>query len=295
MDRIDLMRTFVRVVERGSFSSVARELGLGQPAVSKQVAALEADLGAELIRRTSRRMALTDAGQDFYEAALRLLDDFEAAASRLGRGQSAPSGLVRITVSPVFGDRLITPRLGEFFRRYPNVSVQFIVTEKLVDVIEEGVDLCVYNGEVVQPEMIARKVAMASVVTVATPAYLAARGTPRSVAELVAHDGVGFSPEGAPRPWTFAGGQVHAPRGPFRSHDAGQIRAAALAGLGLAHTPKWLFDDALADGRVVEVLAEFARAPIPVSLAFSTRRPPTKVRVLADFLAETIRDQADRL
>ena len=291
MDRIDLMRTYVRVVERGSFSSVARELGLGQPAVSKQVAALEADLGAELIRH----MAPTEAEQGFYEVALCLLDDFDAAASRLGRGQSAPNGLVRITVAPVFGDRLITPRLGDFFRRYPNVSVQFIVTEKLVDVIEEGVDLCVYNGEVVQPEMIARKVAMASVVTVATPAYLAARGTPRSVAELVAHDGVGFSPEGAPRPWTFAGGQVHAPRGPFRSHDAGQIRAAALAGLGLAHTPKWLFDDALADGRVVEVLAEFARAPIPVSLAFSTRRPPTKVRVLADFLTETIRDQADRL
>ena len=175
------------------------------------------------------------------------------------------------------------------------MSVQFIVTEKLVDVIEEGVDLCIYNGEVVQPELIARKVAMASVVTVATPAYLAARGTPRSVAELEAHDGVGFSPEGAPRPWTFAGGQVHAPRGPFRSHDAGQIRAAALAGLGLAHTPKWLFDDALADGRVVEVLAEFAPPPIPVSLAFSTRRLPTKVRVLADFLAEAIRDQADRL
>jgi DNA-binding transcriptional LysR family regulator len=88
MDRIDLMRTFVRVVERGSFSSVARELGLGQPAVSKQVAALEADLGAELIRRTSRRMAPTEAGQDFYEAALRLLDDFDAAASPLGRGRA---------------------------------------------------------------------------------------------------------------------------------------------------------------------------------------------------------------
>jgi DNA-binding transcriptional LysR family regulator len=92
MDRIDLMRTYVRVVERGSFSSVARELGLGQPAVSKQVAALEADLGAELIRRTSRRMALTDAGQGFYEAALRLLDDFDAAASQLGRGRARQAG-----------------------------------------------------------------------------------------------------------------------------------------------------------------------------------------------------------
>jgi DNA-binding transcriptional LysR family regulator len=133
-------------------------------------------------------MALTEAGQDFYEAALRLLDDFDAAASRLGRGRSAPSGLVRITVAPVFGDRLITPRLGDFFRRYPNVSVQFIVTEKLVDVIEEGVDLCVYNGKIVQPEMIAHEIAMASVVTVAAPVYLAARGTPRSVAELDAHE-----------------------------------------------------------------------------------------------------------
>jgi DNA-binding transcriptional LysR family regulator len=122
--------------------------------------------------------------------------------------------------------------------------------------------------------MIAREIAMAPVVTVAAPAYLAARGTPRSVAGLDAHDCVGFSPEGAPRPWTFAGGQVHAPRGAFRSHDAGQIRAATLAGLGLAHTPKWLFDDALADGRVIKVLAEFA-AIISTAMAAAS---PSRMR-----------------
>src|ERR1700761_9635939 len=103
MDRLDAIRLFVRVVENGSFSAVAREAGIGQPAVSKQIAALESHLGAQLMRRTSRSMTLTDAGQTFYESAVRLVSEFDAAESLIGRGQSAPSGVVRVTVSPVFG------------------------------------------------------------------------------------------------------------------------------------------------------------------------------------------------
>src|SRR6202012_5671585 len=124
MDRLEAMCPFVRVVEPGSFSAVAREAGIGQSAVSKQIAALEAHLGAQLLRRTSRSMTLTDAGHTFYEAAVRLIGEFEAAESLIGRGQTAPSGLVRVTVSPVFGRLYITPRLPEFFARFPDIAVE---------------------------------------------------------------------------------------------------------------------------------------------------------------------------
>ena len=229
MDRIDLIRTFVRVVERGSFSSVARELGLGQPAVSKQVAALEADLGAELIRRTSRRMALTDAGQDFYEAALRLLYDFDAAASRLGRGQSALSGLVadhrgagvRRPADHAETGRLLPPlservgpvhRHGEAGRRDRGGSGPLRLQRRGRPTADDRAQGGYGVGGHRSHARISRR----------------AR-TPRSAAELEAHDGVGFSPEGAPRPWTFAGGQVHVPGGWSRCWPSSRGRPSRSA------------------------------------------------------------------
>src|SRR5580692_6681743 len=147
MDQLAAIRIFVRVVERGSFSSVAREAGVGQPAVSKQITALEAHLGAQLLRRTSRSLSLTEAGQEFYESAVRLLEDLEAAESRVGRGQTAPSGLIRVTVAPVFGRLYIVPRLPEFFARYPDISIELTGSGRNINLIEEGVDLAIRNGE----------------------------------------------------------------------------------------------------------------------------------------------------
>ncbi|HXB74410.1 MAG TPA: LysR family transcriptional regulator, partial [Candidatus Acidoferrales bacterium] len=119
MDKFDAMRVFVRVVERGSFSAVSRELGIGQPAVSKQISALEEELGAELIHRTSRSIALTEPGRDFYESALRILDDLESATSRIGRGQAAPRGVIRVTVPPTFARLHMVSKLPAFFAAYP--------------------------------------------------------------------------------------------------------------------------------------------------------------------------------
>ena len=119
MDKFDAMRVFVRVVERGSFSAVSRELGIGQPAVSKQISALEEELGAELIHRTSRSIALTEPGRDFYESALRILDDFENATSRIGRGQTAPKGLIRVTVPPTFARLHMVSKLPAFLMPIP--------------------------------------------------------------------------------------------------------------------------------------------------------------------------------
>src|ERR1700749_3861759 len=124
MDRLDAMRAFVRVAEKGSFSAVAKERGIGQPAVSKQISSLEEELGTELIHRASRSIALTEAGRDFYESAVRILDDFESSTSRIGRGQTAPKGLIRVSVPPTFARLHMVSKLPGFFAAYPDMAVE---------------------------------------------------------------------------------------------------------------------------------------------------------------------------
>ena len=265
MDRLDAMGLFVRVVDSGSFSAVARTLGVGQPAISKQIAALEAHLGAQLLQRTSRSLTLTEAGRDFYESAVRVIGDIEAAESRVGRGRIAPSGLVRANVTPVFGRLYVVPRLREFFARYPGVAVDLVVTDRLVNLVEEGLDLGIHNGELSDSSLIARKIAQTPIITEATPAYLAVHGEPATPVELEQHACVIYAPQGAPRAWGFAGSFSHQPKGAFRTNDAEQIRAAVLADLGLAHTPGWLFAAEVTSGAVLPVLTNFEPARLSIS------------------------------
>lgn len=288
---------FVRVVESGSFSAVARATGLGQPAVSKQITALETHLGAQLLRRTSRSLSVTEAGQDFYESATRLIDDLEAAESRVGRGQSAPSGLVRVTVAPVFGRLLVVPRLPAFFAQYPDIAVETIVTDRPVNLVEEGVDLAVHNGALVDSTAVAQRIAMTPVITVASPDYLAVHGEPSAPSALEAHGCVIYAPQGAPRAWGFKGKfgafECH-PHGRFRTNDADQIRAAVLNGLGLAHAPGWLFAHEIASGQVRRVLRAYEPDPLPISAVRPAgRRLPAKVRVFIDFLARLFAQDAN--
>jgi LysR family transcriptional regulator, regulator for bpeEF and oprC len=291
MDQIAAIRMFVRVVESGSFSAVARAAGIGQPAVSKQVTALEAHLGAQLLRRTSRSLSLTEAGQDFYESAVRLIDDLDAAVSRVGRGQSTPSGLIRVTVAPVFGRLYLVPRLEDFFARYPRIVVETVVTDRIVNLVEDGVDLSIHNGELRDSTLIAQKIGATPVITVATPAYLKKSGAPRSPGELEGHRCIVYSPQGAPRAWRFKGkfGDIeYQPKGNFRTNDAEQIRAAVLANLGLAHAPGWLFAHELASGAAQLVLSDYQRTPLSISAVRPAgRRLPAKLRVFIDFLIET--------
>jgi LysR family transcriptional regulator for bpeEF and oprC len=292
MDRFDAMRMFVRVVQSGSFSAVAREAGVGQPSVSKQIARLEAHLGAQLLRRTSRSMTLTEAGQTFYESAVRLVENLEAAESLVGRGQTAPSGLVRVTLAPVFARLYVVPNLPVFLDRYPDISVELLVSERTINLIEEGVDLAIHNGELIDSSLVVRTIATTPVVTVGSPAYLAARGEPQSPSDLEQHSCIIFAPRGEPRPWGLKGKSgpvVHHPAGRFRTADAEQIRAAVLADLGLAHAPCWLFAPEIASGAVRAVLAAYQPAPLAISTVHPAgRRPPTKVRVFTEFLIEAL-------
>jgi DNA-binding transcriptional LysR family regulator len=289
MDQIAAMRMFVRVVNSGNFSAVARATGMGQPAVSKQITALEAHLGAQLLRRTSRSLSLTEAGQDFYDSAVRLIDDLEAAESRVGRGQSAPTGLIRMTVAPVFGRLLVVPRLPAFFARYPDIAVETIVTDRTVNLVEEGIDLAIHNGALADSAAVVRRIATTPVITVASPAYLEAHGEPGTPSELDGHRCVIFAPQGAPRAWGFRGKFAdfeYRPHGRFRTNDADQIRAAVLSDLGLAHAPGWLFAHEIASGQVRRVLRAYEPDPLPISAVHAAgRRLPNKVRVLIEFLA----------
>jgi DNA-binding transcriptional LysR family regulator len=295
MDRMAAISLFVRVVDSGSFTAVARALGVGQPAVSKQVAALEEHLGAQLLQRTSRSLSLTEAGRDFYESGVRLLGELEAAESRVGRGAIAPSGLVRANVTPVFGRLYIVPRLRDFFARYPGVSVELVVTDHLVNLVEQAVDVGVHNGELSDSSLVTRKLAQTRIVTVATPAYLAALGEPQTPDDLERHACVIYAPNGAPRVWGFAGrfGPLdHQPKGAFRTNDAEQIRAAVLGDMGLAHAPGWLFASEIASGAVRPVLVDYE----PAKLSISAVRPggkflASKVRVFIDFLAEIFAEE----
>jgi DNA-binding transcriptional LysR family regulator len=295
MDQLAAIRMFVRVVESSSFSAVAREAGVGQPAVSKQITALEAHLGAQLLRRTSRSLSLTEAGQDFYESAVRLIGDLEAAESRVGRGQNAPSGLIRVTVAPVFGRLYVVPRLQQFFTRYPEIILDFVVTDRIINLVEEGVDLAIHNGELKDSTLIVKRIATTPVITVASPSYLKAHGEPASPSDLDGHRCIIFAPQGAPKPWGFTGkfGDIeYLPKGSFRTNDADQIRAAVLSDLGLAHAPGWLFAPEIASKAVCLLLRDYEPSPLSISAVHPAgRRLATKVRVFIDFLAKVLAEE----
>src|ERR1700678_3790655 len=200
------MRIFVRVVEKGSFSAVAKERGIGQPAVSKQVSALEDDLGAELIRRTSRSIALTEAGRDFYESASRILDDLENATSRIGRGQTAPKGLIRVTVPPAFARLHMVSKLPAFFAAYPDMAVELAASESPTTIIEDGFDLAIHSGDLPDSTLVARRFAQTMIILVATPQYLTRHGAPESPHDLGRFRSVVFVEHGSVRPWRFGSG-----------------------------------------------------------------------------------------
>src|SRR6267154_2978020 len=201
------MQMFVRLIERGSFSAVAKERGIGQPAVSKHISALEDELGTELVHRTSRSIAMTDAGRDFYESALHILGDFENATSRIGRGQTAPKGLIRVTVPPTFARLHMVSKLPAFFAAYPDMAVELAASESPTTIIEDGFDLAIHSGDLPDSSLVARRIAQTAIVLVATPQYLTRHGAPESPDDLNRFRAVVFVERGSVQPWSFGSGR----------------------------------------------------------------------------------------
>jgi LysR family transcriptional regulator for bpeEF and oprC len=290
MDKFDAMQVFVRVAEKGSFSAVAKERGVGQPAVSKQISALEDELGTELIHRTSRSIALTEAGRDFYESASRILDDFENATSRIGRGQTSPKGLLRVIVPPTFARLHMVSKLAAFFAAYPDLAVELAASESPASIIEDGFDLAIHSGDLPDSTLVARRFAQTLIILVATPQYLTRHGGPESPQDLNIHRAVVLLERGSVKPWSFgsAPDATHIiPKGVFRTSDIEQMRMGVLEHLGIAQAPAWLFAAELREGTVLRLLTPFERTVPIFAVRPASRRLSTKVRVFIEHLEKT--------
>src|ERR1700751_926918 len=284
------MQMFVRVIEKGTFSAVAKERGIGQPAVSKQISALEDELGTELIHRTSRSIALTEAGRDCYESNSQILDDVQNATSRIGRGQTAPKGLIRVTVPPTFARLHMVSKLPAFFAAYPDIAVELAASESPTTIIEDGFDLEIHSGDLPDSTLVARRFAQTMTILVATPQYLTRYGAPESPDDLDRFRAVVFVERGSAQPWIFGSGEGEKrviPKGVFRTSDIEQMRMGVLEHLGIAQAPAWLFAAELREGTVIRLLTAFERVVPVLAVRPASRRLSAKVRVFIEHLEKT--------
>lgn len=292
VERLDALRVFVRVVETASFSTAARELGVGQPAVSKLVARLEQELGSRLVSRTTRSVSATAAGQRLADEVGPLVRAIDESVARLTRGERAPSGNVRIAVAPGFGRACVVQAVRALRLEHPELSVELAVSDRHVDLVAERIDLAIRAGALTDSSHVARRVGETPLVTVASAAYLARHGEPTDLQALQGHDGIVFVTRGARRSWRFglANSTRHAPtRVAFLSSHADDIRAAVLADLGVAQVPAWLVARDLAAGSVRTLLHAFEPEPLPIFFVRpAQRRVPARVRVVEEFLIRAL-------
>jgi len=289
-DILGLFRTFVRTVEAGSFTAVARDLNTSQPTVSRQIAVLEDHLGCVLLQRTTRVLTLTDDGRTFYAHARRTLEAAAEAESAVGRRKGKPTGVLRLACAGVFGRLHVIPRLPRFRARYPEVEIALHMTDGFTDLVEEGIDLAIRVGESRDGSIVARRIGTTRRVVVATPGYLAKHGTPTRPEDLDAHHCIVYDRLLTGAAWTFvtSAGDVTVPvSGPIHVNNTEAVRAAVLEGLGIGYVPLWHFvDGEIESGRLAVLLRDFEPPPQPISAIYPTRRfLAPKVRAAIDFFA----------
>jgi DNA-binding transcriptional LysR family regulator len=282
---------FAKVVELRSFAAAANELALSKATVSKAISRLEERLGARLFNRTSRRLALTDAGQKLSERAARLLADAEAVESDALAQSVAPRGLVRLAVPMTFGVKAVAPILPEFLRLYPGVAIDLHLGDAMVDLIGEGFDAGLRIASLPDSSLIARRLCAMPRYTVAAPAYLERHGRPTHPMHLAQHSCLGYAYLTTPDVWHYtnaAGEQASVrPAGPLRVNNGEALMPALLAGLGIADLPDFIVGDAVASGEVEVILKGWNQTEGSVHLVTPPGGPrPARVEVLADFLAK---------
>ncbi len=291
MDRLDELRLIVAILEGGSLAEAGRRVGLSPPAVTRALAVLEDRLGVRLLERTTRRLAPTEAGQRLADHARRLLADYaEAMAEAAGEG-AAPRGRLRVAAPLVFGRRHVAPIVTDFLDAQPAVTAELQLSDRPVDLLEEGIDVALRIGDLPESGLVARRIGQLRRVVVACPAYLAARGTPDSPAALAGHETVLFSSLGAAAEWRFADPATGeaitvriTPR--FTVTQAEAAVAAACAGRGVVRALSYQVVEELADGRLVRLLRAFEPPPVPVHLVFPTARlMAPRLRAFLDFAA----------
>jgi DNA-binding transcriptional LysR family regulator len=303
MDKLQAMKTFVRVVEAGSFSLVARELDATQSAVSKQVAALERELGATLLTRTTRSLALTEEGARYFEHARRLVAEIAEAESVLRTGEQQLTGLLRVAAAVGFGRLKLMPLVQSFLAEHRDVKIDLRLNDGFIDLVEQGIDVAVRLGELSDSSLIARRVGTMHRWLIAHRDYLRKlpRGVkpPRAPEDLVGHNCLVYTEVPWRNRWTFkAAAGATDPKGTTRlvsvegslqTNSSEVIRAAVLAGMGISFSPTWLFEKELVSGEVRQLLPDWEAAAIPVHLVSPReRRHSAKVQAFADSVARAL-------
>ncbi|WP_309891986.1 LysR family transcriptional regulator [Archangium sp.] len=287
MDLNELL-VFARVVQAGSFTAAARELRMPKSTVSRKVSELEARIGAQLLQRTTRKLRLTDAGQTYYEHCARIVAEAEEAELAVTRMQSAPQGLLRVTTPLTFS--FLGPLIAEFMKRFPDVQLELVCTDRTVDLMKEGFDLAVRAGRLADSSLMARKLGDLERIVVAAPSYLKARGAPKSPRDLEKHDCVLFGPQLERNAWTLHSGSksVEVPvRARMAVNEPDMLCALTRAGSGISLLPLLPYAGDIAAGRLQHLLPDWRASGTPVHAVYpSTRHHSPKVMAFVDFLRE---------
>lgn len=291
MDRLTELELFVKVAEVGSVSRAAEALGLSNPAASRHLAALEGRLKTRLVERNTRRLYLTSEGQDFHERARAALTELQDAEAALHSSTLNPSGVLRVSASLSFSMQQIAPRLPQYHQRYPNVRVHIEAANRYLDMIENGIDVAIRNREFEPDSSITiRKLASTRRLLCASPAYLAARGTPREPEDLAHHDFLIYVLANHAHELRLSRGtetRVVGIQGLLESNDGQVLRAAALGGLGILVQPSYIVYDDIVAGRLVPLLNDWDLPRIQINIAYPSRKHlSAKVRSFIDFMAE---------
>ena len=290
MDRLDAMHLFVRVAELGSFSAVAQQLGVARSVVTRQIAALEAHLGAKLMARSTRRLTLTSAGTAYLEKCRVILNLVEAAETGIAEERQTPRGSIRLSVPLSFGLKRLAPLLLEFSNQYPEVALDMDFSDRRSNLIEEGLDLSIRITRRLGSNDVARRIGSSRLLVLASPDYLSRHGEPQHPQELIHHECLGYTSGGSAQIWQFTvdGELTTIPvRSRLHANNGEVLTEAAAQGLGITLQPDFVADDYLRDGRVRAILGNFPVAELGIYVMLpGNRQVPHRVRVLMDYLAD---------
>ena len=254
---LDPLKAFIEVATEGSFTAVARQRDVAVSSITRKIDSLEADFGVRLLARTSRKIILTDAGEQFLPRARRIVADMEEAQHTLTNLNADPSGLLSVTVPAAFGRRHVVPTMAAFMQKYPNIAVEMHVSDQTVDLLAKRVDVAIRIGVLPDSDLVATRLAPMRRVACASPDYLARRGRPKTPEALVGHNCLTYVSAAHPAGWwCFAGVNRNAPlpvHSSFKTDDTEAMLVAAVAGVGIIHLASWMVHDKLVDGELVEL------------------------------------------
>jgi DNA-binding transcriptional LysR family regulator len=299
MDRLHEIEVFIAVAEAGSFTRAGKRLRLSPPAVTRAVSALEDRLGAQVFNRTTRSLTITDVGQRFLENARRVLSDLDTAEKEAVGETVQPQGHLTITASVTFGRSALPPVVCGFLGQYPRVSASVLLLDRVVNLVEEGVDVAVRIGHLTDSSLIARRIGAVHRILVASPDYLARRGAPTSPADLRLHGVIAFTGLMANREWRYLDGQKQGSvtlNSTFEINDAVAAIQAAAMGHGITIALSYMVADQIREGKLVPVLDAFTLPPQPVHLVYpQARLVAPKIRAFIDFAAPRLKIALDRM